>query len=248
VRFIGPAAYVVTFRQVDPLYVVDLSNPENPRVSGELKINGYSSYLHPLGDGMLLGIGQDANDQGVTKGAKATLFDVSDPSNPQKVSSWTLADAYSDVEWDQLAFLYWAPESIVVLPMQSWNTQFFGAVVLKTDDGLREFGRITHHIEGNDVPSDCLEIRPDISDGGVVIQVCGQGETGVVSGYYCSPAYDSVASLEEGYGVDLGEVGPTDTVSVCWPDYGCRSPDPRSLVIGDALWTLAAVAASEQPR
>ncbi|HEX9978477.1 MAG TPA: beta-propeller domain-containing protein [Acidimicrobiia bacterium] len=240
VRFIGPAAYVVTFRQVDPLYVVDLSDPEAPTVSGELKINGYSSYLHPLGDGMLLGIGQDANDQGMTKGAKATLFDVSDPSNPRAVSSWTLADAYSDVEWDQLAFLYWAPASIVVLPMQSWNSQFFGAVVLKTDDGLREFGRISHHIETNDLPSDCREVRPDTSDAGVVIQICAQGETGVVSGYYCSPAYDSVASIEEGYGVELGEVGPTDTVSICWQDYGMQDPQIlRSLVIGDTLWTLS---------
>ena len=240
VRFIGPAAYVVTFRQTDPLYVVDLSDPESPTVAGELKINGYSAYLHPMGEGRLLGVGQDADSQGRTTGSKATLFDVSDPSDPKVVSSWTLADSYSDVEWDQLAFLSWPPASIVVLPMQSWNTQFFGAVVLKTDDGLREFGTVTHHIEGTTAPDECREVKPDTSDVGVIVQVCGQGETGIVSGYVCEPAYDTVANIESGYGIDLGEVGPSDTVSVCWPDYGMQDPQIlRSLVIGDTLWTLS---------
>jgi len=82
VRFMGPTAYVVTFRQVDPLYVVDLRDPTAPAVTGELKIPGFSSYLHPVGDGLLLGVGQDATDQGRTLGAKVSLFDVSDPTNP----------------------------------------------------------------------------------------------------------------------------------------------------------------------
>ena len=208
--------------------------------AGELKINGYSAYLHPLTNGMILGVGQDADSEGRTTGSKATIFDVSDPSTPRVVSSWTLADSYSDVEWDQLAFLYWAPEDIVVLPMQSWSSQFFGAVVLKTDGGLREFGRITHHIEGSALPDECREVRPDASNAGVIVQICGQGETGVVSGYYCSPAYDSVANIESGYGVDLGDVAPTDTVSVCWPDYEMQDPQIlRSIVIGDSLWTLS---------
>lgn len=240
VRFIGSSAYVVTFRQTDPLYVVDLRDPESPKVAGELKINGYSAYLHPLSDGLILGVGQDADSEGRTTGAKATLFDVSDPANPRAVSSWTLADSYSDVEWDQLAFLYWAPEDIVVLPVQSWSTQFFGAVVLKTDGDLREVGRISHHIEGSTLPDECREVRPATSDAGVVIQVCGQGESGVVKGYSCSPAYDSVATIESGYGIDLGDVSSTDTVSVCWPDYAMQDPQIlRSIVIGDQLWTLS---------
>ena len=79
VRFIGDAGYVVTFRQVDPLYTLDLSDPTEPRVAGELKIPGYSAYLHPVGDGLLLGVGQDANADGATTGVQMSLFDVSDP-------------------------------------------------------------------------------------------------------------------------------------------------------------------------
>ena len=63
-RFLGDVGYVVTFRQVDPLYTLDLSDPRNPRTVGELKIRGYSAYLHPLGDGLLLGVGQDASERG----------------------------------------------------------------------------------------------------------------------------------------------------------------------------------------
>ena len=68
VRFMGDTGYVVTFRQVDPLYTLDLSQPARPRVLGELKIRGYSSYLHPVGPDRLLGVGQDATDQGVRTG------------------------------------------------------------------------------------------------------------------------------------------------------------------------------------
>ena len=79
----GDTAYVVTFRQTDPLYTIDLSNPEAPKVLGELKILGYSAYLHPIDDGLLLGIGQDADEQGRTKGTQVAVFDVSDPANPK---------------------------------------------------------------------------------------------------------------------------------------------------------------------
>ena len=78
VRFIDDVGYVVTFRQVDPLYTVDLSAPANPRVRGELKIRGYSAYLHPVGRDLLLGVGQDATEQGQLLGTQLSLFDVSD--------------------------------------------------------------------------------------------------------------------------------------------------------------------------
>jgi len=241
VRFIGEAAYVVTFRQVDPLYVVDLSDPAAPSVSGELKIPGYSAYLHPLGDGMILGVGQDADDDGRTLGAKATLFDVSDPSNPRELSSWRLADAYTDVEWDHLAFLYWAPEDLVVLPIQSWQTRFFGAVVLKTDDGLREYGRITHARDASDPGSDCQEVEPG-ADYGVIIQLCGEDDIGGYGGYACEviPA-DDFAGMGPEYGIDLSDIDldGVDRVEFCWPNYDGDPQILRSLVIGDTLWTLS---------
>ena len=71
VRYIGDTGFVVTFRQVDPLYTLDLSDPKAPRVAGELKVPGYSAYLHPLGDGLLLGVGQDATEQGRADGRAA---------------------------------------------------------------------------------------------------------------------------------------------------------------------------------
>ena len=83
VRFIGDRGYVVTFRQTDPLYTLDLADPARPRVTGELKILGYSSYLHPVGEHELLGIGQDATPEGIRQGTQLSLFDVADPAAPR---------------------------------------------------------------------------------------------------------------------------------------------------------------------
>ena len=93
-RFIGDKAYLVTFRVIDPLYVLDLSNPEDPFIAGELKIEGYSDYLHPVNENLLLGIGKDAiPDEGTTfgdgrgawyQGVKLSLIDVTDPANPKE--------------------------------------------------------------------------------------------------------------------------------------------------------------------
>lgn len=82
VRFSGDTGYIVTFEQTDPLFVVDLSDPANPVIKGELKIPGFSSYLHPVGDGLVLGIGFDGTESGTNGGLKISLFDVSDPENP----------------------------------------------------------------------------------------------------------------------------------------------------------------------
>ena len=121
VRFFGTQGYVVTFRQTDPLYVIDLSDPTSPVVRGELKIPGYSAYLHPVGDGLLLGVGQDAGADGRVQGTQLSLFDVSDPANPQRLSTLPIGGT-SDAEWDHHAFLYWPEDGTIVLPVSpGWN-------------------------------------------------------------------------------------------------------------------------------
>ncbi len=87
VQFVGPRAYVVTFRQTDPLYVLDVSNPADPKALGELSMPGFSDYLYPLGDTLLLGVGKDATDAGFVGGVKVALMDVTDPGKPSLLSS-----------------------------------------------------------------------------------------------------------------------------------------------------------------
>ena len=106
VRFIGPVGYVVTFRQTDPLYTLDLSRPDRPRVVGELKLLGYSAYLHPVGDGLLLGLGEAADATGATSGLQMSLFDVSDPATPRRLAQVQVTGAYSDAEGDHHAFTF----------------------------------------------------------------------------------------------------------------------------------------------
>ena len=153
VRFLGDVAYVVTFRQTDPLYTIDLSNPREPKVVGELKILGYSAYLHPIGDGLLMGVGQDATDSGRVQGTQVSVFDVSDPSDPTRIDQITLnKGSSSQIEYDHHAFLYWAPSSLAMVPVQQWwwddnsESAFFGAIGLTVDDDghLREVRRLAH--------------------------------------------------------------------------------------------------------
>ena len=154
VRFIQDVAYVVTFRQTDPLYTVDLSDPSDPEVLGELKILGYSAYLHPLGDDLLLGVGQDADERGRTEGTQVSIFDVSDLRNPERIAQLTLAKgSNSSVEYDHRAFLYWQPTDLAVIPIQRWSWHehdgkeevFFGAIGIDVGGGdIREIGPIAH--------------------------------------------------------------------------------------------------------
>ncbi|MBW3662101.1 MAG: beta-propeller domain-containing protein [Actinobacteria bacterium] len=144
VRYLGDVAYVVTFRETDPLYTVDLSDPTAPHVRGELKILGYSAYLHPVGDGLLLGIGQDATEQGQTLGTQVSLFDVSDLDAPRRVANTTVQQGYSDAEYDHHAFLWWAPTGMAMLPVSIWSDtgSWSGAIGLRVDTGARTLDRV----------------------------------------------------------------------------------------------------------
>jgi hypothetical protein len=118
VRFIGPVGYVVTFRQMDPLYTLDLSDPAQPRVVGQLELSGYSAYLYPVDATHLIGIGQDANAFGQTTGTQISLFDVSDPAAPVRLAAYDLQFAHSEAEFDPHAFLYWPASRLLVVPVQ----------------------------------------------------------------------------------------------------------------------------------
>jgi uncharacterized secreted protein with C-terminal beta-propeller domain len=174
VRFMGDKAYIVTFRKVDPLFVVDM---EELRVLGKLKIPGYSSYLHPYGENYLIGVGKDAKpaeegDFAWFQGLKISLFDISDMSNPREVDSLILGDrgTESEVLHNHRAFLFDEERGILVLPIllavvdrgdfagrppaNAYGEYVFqGAYVLKItpQDGIKIVGRITHLTDNADL-------------------------------------------------------------------------------------------------
>jgi uncharacterized secreted protein with C-terminal beta-propeller domain len=122
VRFVGGQGYVVTFEKTDPLFVFDLSEPKNPRITGELKIPGYSTYMHPLDATHLLTIGYDAADQGsfsYFQGLMLQIFDVSDPTQPQLVHKVTIGTrgSSSEAATNHLAFNYFAARKVLALPI-----------------------------------------------------------------------------------------------------------------------------------
>jgi uncharacterized secreted protein with C-terminal beta-propeller domain len=140
VRFVGDVGYVVTFKQIDPLYTLDLSDAAHPRVVGEVKIPGYSAYLHPIGEYLLLGIGQDATDQGRPTGTQLSIFDVSDLKHPTRLHRASLGMGWSAAESDHHAFLFWPKTGLVVVPFDQRAVGFH----VGRARGIDEIGRIEH--------------------------------------------------------------------------------------------------------
>ena len=123
VRYFGDLAAVVTFRQTDPLYLIDLSG--DPRLLGELKIPGFSTYLHPIGDGLLLGVGNDATDQGQVTGMQLSTFDISDPTSPRQVDRISLGAGWSPALEDSRAFSYDPSRRLAALPFLAYDESTF---------------------------------------------------------------------------------------------------------------------------
>ncbi|MEM5793788.1 MAG: beta-propeller domain-containing protein [Candidatus Aenigmatarchaeota archaeon] len=150
VRFVGDKAYMVTFRRTDPLFVIDLEDETNPKILGELKIPGYSDYLHPYDGTHLIGIGKDADDQGRELGVKISLFDVSDFSNPKEISKIVIGTrgSYTLVSSDHKAFLFSKSKNLLVIPVsvaENYIQKWQGAYVFNiTQEGISERGRISH--------------------------------------------------------------------------------------------------------
>lgn len=186
VRFTGAVGYVVTFRQTDPLYTLDLNDPKSPKVVGELKINGYSAYLHPVDGGRLIGVGQDATDTGRRTGTQVSLFDVSNLADPRRTANFTVTMGNSEAEMDPHAFLYWPANGTLVIPLTGpYRTS-----------------------------------APAVPPG---------GNTGFVPPDYGKPGTQAlVLRLQGGSFVEVGRISH--------PGGGDMR---RSLVIGDALWTLS---------
>ncbi|HEX5540901.1 MAG TPA: beta-propeller domain-containing protein [Micromonospora sp.] len=168
VRFVGDLGYVVTFRETDPLYPVDLRDPAAPRVAGELKIPGYSAYLHPLADGRLLGIGQEASMEGTRQGTQISLFDVADPARPTRLAQHHVRHGHSEAEHDPHAFLYWPEEQLLVVPLAVYDPTEMkprqhpqtGALVLRVGDSrLTELDWLTHPMPENTGDIDMFPIR-----------------------------------------------------------------------------------------
>ncbi len=165
-RFLGDRAYLVTFVRIDPLFVIDVSDPHNPRVLGELKIPGYSDYLHPLDDTHLIGLGWDTADAGsfsVTQGIKVALFDVSNFTAPRLVANHSFGDrgTTSEALEDHHAFLFSRGKQLLAFPITvaelppelrgrpdrwiSGKSTWTGLVVFTvTPDSLMLRGNITH--------------------------------------------------------------------------------------------------------
>ncbi len=124
VRFIGDRGYLVTFMRTDPLFVIDLSQPTHPTVLGELKIPGYSDYLHPYDETHLIGVGKEAVDSNQGdfawyQGLKLSLFDVSNVNNPVQLSNFIIGDRGTDSPalTDPKAFLFDASKNLLVIPV-----------------------------------------------------------------------------------------------------------------------------------
>jgi inhibitor of cysteine peptidase len=165
-RFMGDRLYMVTFQRIDPLFVIDLSNPASPTVLGELKIPGYSDYLHPYDENHIIGLGMDTEENqwgGISiSGIKLSLFDVTDVANPQEVSKYVIGGrgSYSIALHEHKAFLFDKNKELLVIPARVhegegkdyWSSYWHGAYVFQVNlvDGIKYRGRITHRDEVNE--------------------------------------------------------------------------------------------------
>jgi len=162
IRYVDKIAYVVTFKNTDPLYAIDLSDVLAPKILGELKIPGFSTYMHPVGEGRMVGVGWDALDLGSVAritGVQVSLFDVADPKAMRRVDNKVHGDSgsYSEVNYNHQAFWFDPTRKLMGVPLREvgsayGQTVFSGAVIYRVDrDALAEVARISHEdLQSND--------------------------------------------------------------------------------------------------
>ncbi len=154
-RFMGDRLYMVTFRQTDPFFVIDLSNPYSIKELGQLKIPGFSRYLHPYDKDTIIGIGRDATETGRTRGLKISLFDVADVENPKETANFITKERYSQstAEFEHKAFLFSKDKELLVIPVYNqdymWDEEtsesYNGAMVFKITKNEIELRGIVDH-------------------------------------------------------------------------------------------------------
>lgn len=162
VRMMGEKGYVVTFERTDPLFTIDLSDPTDPKVVGELHMPGFSAYLHPVGDGYLLGVGMQGLETGELTGLKVNIFDVRDMSDPKIAAEHDLSPnwgdetgwswSWSEALWDHHAFTYHRDTLTIPAMMEHYDSQaqtwegFSGTLsfLATPEDGISELGRVDH--------------------------------------------------------------------------------------------------------
>ena len=158
-RFMGDKLYMVTFEQIDPFFVIDLSDPRNIRELGQLKIPGFSRYLHPYDENTIIGIGQDATETGRTTGLKISLFDVSDFNNPKEIAKYVSDERYTDstAMYEHKAFLFSREKELLVIPVYSYgwiddrgrnHDDYNGALVFRITRDEIELRDLINHAEG----------------------------------------------------------------------------------------------------
>lgn len=159
VRFIGKIGYVVTFEQIDPLFVIDLSDPRNPQIKGELKIPGYSSYLHPYDETHIIGIGYNTKPNGyggvTNANMKMSMFDVSDLENPKELFNIDIGDsyAYSDIIYNHKVLFENKEKDLIGFPVTlreyraSDDRDTFSIFHIDLEKGFERYGEISHKID-----------------------------------------------------------------------------------------------------
>ena len=196
VRFMGARAYLVTFKKVDPLFVIDLSNPTEPRVLGELKTPGFSDYLHPYDETHVIGVGKNAVDAAPEEGGnfawyqglKLAIFDVSDVANPRQMHEVDIGDRGTDslALNDHKAFLFDREKNLLVLPVLL--AELTAEQKASPDHKANDYGSYTY--QGAYVYNVSLEGGFTLK--GRVTHVDNPGELGRDYGYSYYGADDSV--------------------------------------------------------
>lgn len=197
-RFMGDRAYMVTFKKVDPLFVIDLSEPTAPRVLGKLKIPGYSDYLHPYDENHVIGLGKEAaeaetGDFAWYQGIKLALFDVSDPENPREVAKYNIGDRGTDsyALQDHKAFLFSRQKNLLVIPV----------LLAEIDESRYAEGKVPPYAYGEYVWQGAYVFSLDTENGfglkGRITHLDGEEgrEALLKSGYYFRSEYDVKRSL-----------------------------------------------------